>query len=220
MMQKFTLSILTSCLLIPTTLGCGGDDEPAERDDRQEEKEENNASKTPTNNSTPGDNSASSNSSTPGNSSTPALDNKASNSTDQPTPSAPISWAGTWFAEVEYTVTCSNPTHGSDTQTLSGSWSIVLTGANGSLEADVNRTHQMIGAGNDSRLTLSGTFPLKGTRQDKTSPNIMRRNEISLKLDMLQDHDNVSGSISGNYETDDFIHNNCQIDSGSVTMSR
>lgn len=215
MMQKFTLSLLTCCSLISTTLGCGGDDEPADRDDRQaQEKEEHDAAETPADNSTSGNSSASNNSSTP------ALGNKASNSTDQPAPSAPLSWAGTWFAEVEYTVTCSNPTHGSDTQTLSGSWSIVLTGANGSLEADVNRTHQMLGAGNDSRLTLSGTFPLKGTRQDKTSPNIMRRNEISLKLDMLQDHDNVSGSISGNYETDDFIHNNCQIDSGSVTMSR
>lgn len=145
-------------------------------------------------------------------------DNTTNNGDNKPT--TPQRWAGTWFIEVTYEITCEEAFREDKTGTYQGAWSIVLEGANEALTAQINQTHQMIGAGNEQRLTLSGTFPLKSTQQEKTSPNIMRRNEISLKLDDLKSADEVSGTISGIFETDDFIYDECRIISGQAVMTR
>lgn len=193
-MKLKTLTLLATTALILTS-GCADDTTTPESESEQSNN------KSTANNANP-------------------TNNNPNHSTNNTKPQTPIRWAGTWFIEVTYELTCEEAFREDKTGTYMGSWSIVLEGSNDALTAQINQTHQMIGAGNDSRLTLSGTFPLKSTQQDKTSPNIMRRNEISLKLDDVESADQVNGTISGIFETDDFIYDDCEIISGQVMMSR
>ena len=197
-MKLKTLTLLATTALILTS-GCADD------------------TSTPESDSAPSNNKSAANNTNLTNNS---ANNSSNNTPNNTKPQTPIRWAGTWFIEVTYELTCEEAFREDKTGTYMGSWTIVLEGSNDALTAQINQTHQMIGAGNDSRLTLSGTFPLKSTQQEKTSPNIMRRNEISLKLDDVESTDQVSGSISGIFETDDFIYDECKLISGQVVMSR
>lgn len=211
-MRSITAFLLVTACLAATGCGDDGDaDQPATNNTTSNNANNTNNTANNANNANNQRNNTNQNNDT----------NNDDNTNNTNNTTKPMTWAGTWFIEVSYDITCEETAFGdSKSGVFEGSWSIELQGANSAITATVNSTHEMTGAGNDARLTLSGTFPLKGTQQAKTSPPIMRRNEISLKLDDLISQDEVHGSISGFFETDDITYDECKVNGGQVVMSR
>lgn len=180
------------------------------------------ASEDDVNNTPSSDNMMSSNNSAPSNHTTPSNNPMPSNnmmSSNDTTPEV-ARWAGTWFADLAYTVTCEESFREDKTETLVGTWTVTITGANDALAAEVSGNHFLEGAGRGDRLTLTGTWPLKSTENDREASTIPRDTRITLLVDDVLSRDEARGEVSGSFETSDFVYSDCVIDAGTVTLTR
>ncbi len=133
---------------------------------------------------------------------------------------APIDWAGTWSGSFTYSVSCDL---GFD-NIRTADHSHIETG---SLSASGNTVtavfasqdeYTMTGPGSDTRLTLSGQFPVRDYDGNITRGTVSADNAISIVLDNIVDNDNVSGSFSGQFQGQ--FGADCTISEGTATFSR
>lgn len=124
-----------------------------------------------------------------------------------------VSWAGTWTVSVAYNVTCDAA--GSErTMDSSGTWAMTLTGPNSDLEGETSGFYYVDGSGRETRLLLSGAFPLKGTdNQDAITTGAA----IAFAVE-ASDENTATGTISGSYESGFGL--DCTINSGTATFAR
>ncbi|MEO1273649.1 MAG: hypothetical protein AAFX99_36660, partial [Myxococcota bacterium] len=193
---------------------------------------------TPSSNSTtPASNSIapSSNGTTPSNNNTnagsggvcrarPSTDNTSnttsSNSTSGETSNSttPIDWTGTWNAQVVYEVSCDVGFGNIDTGNNDYRVTLQISGSNSSLTANIDANYEMTGNGNDTRMTLSGTFPARDDDGD-TGSTASNENQISIVIDTVVDNNNATGTIEGQFKGR--FSTDCTISSGgTVELTR
>lgn len=148
--------------------------------------------------------------------------NQTSTTPDQTTDPEPepMQWAGVWDVDITYTVECTESFRDDQTKTNTGSWSLALNGPNDNLTGEVGFDHQLLGTGRDDRLRLNGTFPLKGTEDRREAKGIDRETQISFSLDEIISADEARGTVSGSFETSDFVYSTCDVVSGEVVFTR
>ncbi|MCA9541918.1 MAG: hypothetical protein KC620_23635, partial [Myxococcales bacterium] len=95
-------------------------------------------------------------------------------------------------------------------------YTLRISGANSDLTATLN-DHEMIGNGNDDRLALSGTFPVRD--DDGTdAPAIDRETHISITLDDVVDANEAHGVVEGDFQGR--FGFDCTISNGQAVFTR
>lgn len=133
------------------------------------------------------------------------------------TDTTPLAWAGTWDAAVEYGVRCDHGFGNVKTASYTTRFTVALTGQNNALQAQTDVNYYMGGTGSGSKLTLSGTFPLKGSDNQKASTR-EDETDLSIILDTVSTKDSASGTLSGTFRSG--FGAACEVQSGKVTFSR
>jgi hypothetical protein len=96
-------------------------------------------------------------------------------------------------------------------------FTVALTGQNSALQAQTDVNYHMGGTGSGSRLSLSGTFPLKGSDNQKASTR-EDETDLSIVLDTVSGKNSASGTLSGTFRSG--FGAACEVQNGKVTFSR
>ncbi|WP_224241262.1 hypothetical protein [Hyalangium gracile] len=134
-----------------------------------------------------------------------------------PPQSETIAWAGTWDAALQYGVRCDHGFGNIKTANYTTQFTVALTGQNSALEAQTDVNYYMGGTGSNAKLDLSGTFPLKGSDNQKASTR-EDETDLSIKLTTVTDKNKASGTISGTFRSG--FGANCSVENGTVTFTR
>jgi hypothetical protein len=128
-----------------------------------------------------------------------------------------LTWAGTWEAAIEYGVRCDHGFGNVKTASYTTRFTVALTGQNSALQAQTDVNYHMGGTGSGSRLSLSGTFPLKGSDNQKASTR-EDETDLSIVLDTVSGKNSASGTLSGTFRSG--FGAACEVQNGKVTFSR
>jgi hypothetical protein len=129
-------------------------------------------------------------------------------------------WSGTWNADLAYSVACDfgfgNIKNASWTQT--DTLKLAADGSGGvhvSFPTAVN--FEMSGTGNDHLLTITGQYPAKDDGGGAAS-SVQTENTVTIKLDSIQDQNNASGTISGQFKGE--FGQDCTMSGGTAKLYR
>jgi hypothetical protein len=134
-----------------------------------------------------------------------------------PGTSKPLAWAGTWDAQIDYSVSCDQGFGQIKTASYQSTFTVNLTGANTALQAQTDVNYYMSGTGNDSRLTLNGAFPLKGSDNQKGSTRD-DESDLTVRLTTITDANNASGTLGGTFKSG--FGWDCTVTSGTAKFNR
>ena len=133
------------------------------------------------------------------------------------TPSKTLAWSGTWDAQIDYTVSCDQGFNQIKTASYQAAFTVVLSGSNEALQARTDVNYLMSGTGDDSRLTLNGAFPLKGSDNEKGSTRD-DESDLTLRITTLTDNNHASGTLGGTFRSG--FGWACTVTSGTAKLSR
>ncbi len=125
-------------------------------------------------------------------------------------------WAGTWSVSLDYDARC-DVVGNISTKHQSHTLTVVLDGSNAALSL-TSGNFEMTGLGNDTKLTLNGTLPVR-TATDKDANTLANDTKLSILLDQITSANEASGAISGSYRSTGFS-GDCTVENGSITFSR
>lgn len=140
-------------------------------------------------------------------------------------PAAPaIAWPGTWSVKASYSVACLFGGAGSPNRGTLNHTNTLVVSANGTggLDGVVDSAaagYRLSGTGTKNGLNLNGKYPVRDFQNNVIGSGSTDQNMITLTIDKITSHDEVSGSIAGSFKGR-FGHD-CTIDNGgTITMSR
>lgn len=128
-----------------------------------------------------------------------------------------IDWAGGWSAHATYTANC-NWSMAEQVKEVDDRYTISITAEGNIFTATFQSgSYSMSGIGNEEGLTLSGQFP-GIDHNDEIATEVFRDNNVEIVIDKIEDNDNVSGTLSGTYDTSGGW--SCSIANGVIEFTR
>ncbi len=126
-----------------------------------------------------------------------------------------IDYPGTWLLQVDYALDCEWGGFVESTS-HSGSWSLRLEGSNDALQVDIQEGwYHMEGAGSDSQLFLSGSFPFEGYNATAVASD--SDNAVTFTSSRV-DPDAVEGAVTGRFQDEQGW--TCEHVDSSFTLTR
>ncbi|MCA9540761.1 MAG: hypothetical protein KC620_17800, partial [Myxococcales bacterium] len=94
-------------------------------------------------------------------------------------------------------------------------YTLRITGDSSDLEATLN-DHTLTGNGNDTRMTLNGTFPVRDNNGNEAGA-IFRDNRISFVINDITSANEAHGTIEGEFEG---RYGSCKVENGTAEFTR
>ena len=109
-------------------------------------------------------------------------------------------WAGTWIVELDYTATVDVGFGHKNKKTYSAqAFTVTISSDNSALTATLDDGYRLTGLGTDSKLTLTGDWPINdGNGKVMGTANVNFPNKVQVKLDTVSDGDTASGTFNAN----------------------
>lgn len=126
-------------------------------------------------------------------------------------------WSGDWSVEYSYNVDCDQDGYGTrKAEDRHGLLTIAIHGENDDLETNLNdqTLYAMKGKGDNTRLSLTGSFPLQATGDDKAGTD----SEIIIILEELVDANQAKGEMTGTFDTETVT--DCKLSNTAVRFFR
>lgn len=126
-----------------------------------------------------------------------------------------FAWAGTWNVDLTYTSRCNFGGVSMQQRANMHTVSLAVTGSNDNLTASAQGdTYTLTGTGSDTRLSLSGTFPLR----DHVGQSASGVNSTQVTFDLTRMGNGGSGTVQANFNGS--VGFRCEVQGGSVTFRR
>jgi hypothetical protein len=127
----------------------------------------------------------------------------------------PFTWAGTWTVELSYTARCNFGGVSMQQRANMHSVTLQVEGTNSSLTGSAQgMTYEMTGTGSDTRLSLSGTFPMR----DHNGQSASGSNRTQVTFDVTRMGEGGSGSVQATFDGSSGFR--CEVQGGSVVLRR
>ncbi len=129
--------------------------------------------------------------------------------------SGAFTWAGTWSVDLSYTARCNFGGAAMQQRANMHTVTLEVSGANDSLTGTAQgQTYELTGTGSDTRLSLSGTFPMR----DHNGQSASGSNRTQVTFDVTRMGNGGSGSVQATFDGSSGFR--CEVQGGSVVLRR